>query len=93
MSFSPSKYACGIEAEVVGKPSPEYFKSALQEMGLEAHQVGVPSPRARVEAAVLGEAQGAHAGAAVGPEMGLGAQAAQGRPTMRDDLAGKGEKR
>lgn len=32
------EYACGIEAEVVGKPSPEYFKSALQEMGLEAHQ-------------------------------------------------------
>lgn len=36
------QYACGIEAEVVGKPSPEFFKSALQEMGLEAHQVGRP---------------------------------------------------
>ena len=34
------QYACGIEAEVVGKPSPEFFKSALREMGLEAHQVG-----------------------------------------------------
>ncbi|KAJ8794049.1 hypothetical protein J1605_003459 [Eschrichtius robustus] len=34
------EYACGIEAEVVGKPSPEFFKSALREMGLEAHQVG-----------------------------------------------------
>ncbi|XP_072828180.1 phospholysine phosphohistidine inorganic pyrophosphate phosphatase isoform X1 [Vicugna pacos] len=32
------EYACGIEAEVVGKPSPEFFKSALQEMGVEAHQ-------------------------------------------------------
>lgn len=32
------EYACGIKAEVVGKPSPEFFKSALQEMGLEAHQ-------------------------------------------------------
>ncbi|KAB0399648.1 hypothetical protein E2I00_015285 [Balaenoptera physalus] len=32
------EYACGIEAEVVGKPSPEFFKSALREMGLEAHQ-------------------------------------------------------
>lgn len=37
-----SQYACGIKAEVVGKPSPEFFKSALQEMGLEAHQVGRP---------------------------------------------------
>ncbi|XP_008589252.1 PREDICTED: phospholysine phosphohistidine inorganic pyrophosphate phosphatase [Galeopterus variegatus] len=32
------EYACGIKAEVVGKPSPEFFKSALQAMGLEAHQ-------------------------------------------------------
>ncbi|XP_054437640.1 phospholysine phosphohistidine inorganic pyrophosphate phosphatase isoform X2 [Pteronotus mesoamericanus] len=32
------EYACGIEAEVVGKPSPEFFTSALQEMGVEAHQ-------------------------------------------------------
>ncbi|KAM5321479.1 phospholysine phosphohistidine inorganic pyrophosphate phosphatase isoform 3-T3 [Glossophaga mutica] len=32
------EYACGIEAEVVGKPSPGFFKSALQEMGVEAHQ-------------------------------------------------------
>ncbi|KAK7824233.1 hypothetical protein U0070_001704 [Myodes glareolus] len=32
------EYACGIEAEVVGKPSPEFFKSALQAIGLEAHQ-------------------------------------------------------
>ncbi|XP_012385395.2 phospholysine phosphohistidine inorganic pyrophosphate phosphatase isoform X2 [Dasypus novemcinctus] len=32
------EYACGIDAEVVGKPSPEFFKSALQEMGVEAHQ-------------------------------------------------------
>ncbi|XP_014649533.1 PREDICTED: phospholysine phosphohistidine inorganic pyrophosphate phosphatase [Ceratotherium simum simum] len=32
------EYACGIEAEVVGKPSPEFFKSALREMGVEAHQ-------------------------------------------------------
>ncbi|XP_041522454.1 phospholysine phosphohistidine inorganic pyrophosphate phosphatase isoform X2 [Microtus oregoni] len=32
------EYACGIEAEVVGKPSPEFFKSALQAIGVEAHQ-------------------------------------------------------
>ncbi|XP_036121081.1 phospholysine phosphohistidine inorganic pyrophosphate phosphatase isoform X1 [Molossus molossus] len=32
------EYACGVEAEVVGKPSPEFFKSALQEMGVEACQ-------------------------------------------------------
>ncbi|XP_075390517.1 phospholysine phosphohistidine inorganic pyrophosphate phosphatase [Tenrec ecaudatus] len=32
------EYACGIEAEVVGKPSPEFFKSALQELGVDAHQ-------------------------------------------------------
>lgn len=35
-----SQYACGIEAEVVGKPSPEFFKSALREMGVDASQVG-----------------------------------------------------
>lgn len=38
-----SQYACGIKAEVVGKPSPEFFKSALKEMGVDAHQVGCPS--------------------------------------------------
>ncbi|XP_069316507.1 phospholysine phosphohistidine inorganic pyrophosphate phosphatase isoform X1 [Eulemur rufifrons] len=32
------EYACGIEAEVVGKPSPEFFKAALQAIGVEAHQ-------------------------------------------------------
>lgn len=32
------EYACGIEAEVVGKPSPEFFRSALQAIGVEAHQ-------------------------------------------------------
>lgn len=32
------EYACGIEAQVVGKPSPEFFKSALQEIGVAAHQ-------------------------------------------------------
>ncbi|XP_034787544.1 phospholysine phosphohistidine inorganic pyrophosphate phosphatase isoform X2 [Pan paniscus] len=35
------EYACGIKAEVVGKPSPEFFKSALQAIGVEAHQKGV----------------------------------------------------
>uniref|UniRef100_G1QA72 Phospholysine phosphohistidine inorganic pyrophosphate phosphatase n=1 Tax=Myotis lucifugus TaxID=59463 RepID=G1QA72_MYOLU len=34
------EYACGVEAEVVGKPSPEFFRSALRELGVEAHQVG-----------------------------------------------------
>ncbi|XP_054585034.1 phospholysine phosphohistidine inorganic pyrophosphate phosphatase isoform X2 [Eptesicus fuscus] len=32
------EYACGIEAEVVGKPSPEFFGSALRELGVEARQ-------------------------------------------------------
>ncbi|XP_029788615.1 phospholysine phosphohistidine inorganic pyrophosphate phosphatase isoform X3 [Suricata suricatta] len=32
------EYACGIEAQVVGKPAPEFFQSALREMGLEAHE-------------------------------------------------------
>ncbi|XP_006867529.1 PREDICTED: phospholysine phosphohistidine inorganic pyrophosphate phosphatase [Chrysochloris asiatica] len=32
------EYACGIEAEVVGKPSAQFFQSALQEMGVDAHQ-------------------------------------------------------
>ncbi|XP_045710366.1 phospholysine phosphohistidine inorganic pyrophosphate phosphatase isoform X2 [Phyllostomus hastatus] len=32
------EYACGVQAEVVGKPSPEFFKSALREMGVEARQ-------------------------------------------------------
>ncbi|XP_016065990.1 PREDICTED: phospholysine phosphohistidine inorganic pyrophosphate phosphatase [Miniopterus natalensis] len=32
------EFACGIQAEVVGKPAPEFFKSALREMGLEAHE-------------------------------------------------------
>lgn len=41
MSFS-LQYACGIKAEVVGKPSPEFFKSALQELGVQANQVGRP---------------------------------------------------
>ncbi|XP_045883791.1 phospholysine phosphohistidine inorganic pyrophosphate phosphatase isoform X1 [Meles meles] len=35
------EYACGIEAEVVGKPSPEYFRSALKEMGVEAHEQAI----------------------------------------------------
>lgn len=32
------EYACGIQAHVVGKPSPEFFKLALRELGVEAHQ-------------------------------------------------------
>ncbi|XP_008844239.1 phospholysine phosphohistidine inorganic pyrophosphate phosphatase isoform X1 [Nannospalax galili] len=32
------EYACGVEAEVVGKPSPEFFKSALRAIRVEAHQ-------------------------------------------------------
>lgn len=32
------EYACGLEAEVVGKPAPEFFKLALQELGVEPHQ-------------------------------------------------------
>ncbi|XP_006143977.2 phospholysine phosphohistidine inorganic pyrophosphate phosphatase [Tupaia chinensis] len=32
------EYASGVKAEVVGKPSPEFFKSALRAIGVEAHQ-------------------------------------------------------
>ncbi|XP_044516281.1 phospholysine phosphohistidine inorganic pyrophosphate phosphatase [Gracilinanus agilis] len=32
------EYACDVQAEVVGKPAPEFFKAALKEMGLEAQQ-------------------------------------------------------
>lgn len=38
----PLQYACGIQAHVVGKPSPEFFKLALRELGVEAHQVSGP---------------------------------------------------
>jgi HAD superfamily hydrolase (TIGR01458 family) len=33
------EYAAGVEAEVVGKPSPAFFQLALREMGLEASRV------------------------------------------------------
>lgn len=70
VSFSLPQYACGIEAEVVGKPSPEFFKSALQEMGVEAHEVSwLPTKcRGRPECSP---------GAAWVREMNLGAQAAK----------------
>ncbi|XP_074153222.1 phospholysine phosphohistidine inorganic pyrophosphate phosphatase isoform X1 [Sminthopsis crassicaudata] len=32
------EYACDIQAEVVGKPAPEFFQAALKEMGAEAHE-------------------------------------------------------
>ncbi|XP_074088327.1 phospholysine phosphohistidine inorganic pyrophosphate phosphatase isoform X2 [Macrotis lagotis] len=32
------EYACDVQAEVVGKPAPEFFQAALKEMGLEAHE-------------------------------------------------------
>ncbi|XP_070131942.1 phospholysine phosphohistidine inorganic pyrophosphate phosphatase isoform X3 [Equus przewalskii] len=58
------EYACGIEAEVVGKPSPEYFKSALQEMGLEAHQETVALSRGRLLFLPAGQpSRGLHVGA------------------------------
>lgn len=63
MSFSLPQYACGIEAEVVGKPSPEFFKSALQEMGVEAHEVVCP-PRSMYVRQLSGEARVPASGAA-----------------------------
>ncbi|KAJ3607685.1 hypothetical protein NHX12_024736 [Muraenolepis orangiensis] len=33
------EYACDVEAEVIGKPSPAFFNSVLRDMGLEPHQV------------------------------------------------------
>lgn len=35
------KYACDVEAEVVGKPSPMFFQSVLADMGIQPSQVGV----------------------------------------------------
>lgn len=32
------EYACGIQAEYVGKPNPSYFKQAVEEMNLRADQ-------------------------------------------------------
>lgn len=76
MSFSLPQYACGIEAEVVGKPSPEFFKSALQEMGVEAHEVS----RLPVKYVCGGSCWGrpeCSPGAAWAREMSLGTQAAK----------------
>lgn len=33
------EYAAGVEADVVGKPSPDFFRLALREMGLDASRV------------------------------------------------------
>ena len=33
------QFACDIEAEVVGKPSPTFFKTALDDMGIAADKV------------------------------------------------------
>ncbi|KAG8517450.1 Phospholysine phosphohistidine inorganic pyrophosphate phosphatase [Galemys pyrenaicus] len=67
------EYACGIEAQVVGKPSPEFFKSALQDIGVAAHQVRVPGGAA-LSAGVGGGVEGPGRGS-LGLELGL-----RGRP-------------
>lgn len=33
------EYACDVQAEVVGKPSPEFFQSVLRDMNLQPHEV------------------------------------------------------
>lgn len=33
------QYACDLKAEVIGKPSPMFFQSALADMGLQPHEV------------------------------------------------------
>ncbi|XP_069374029.1 phospholysine phosphohistidine inorganic pyrophosphate phosphatase isoform X3 [Paralichthys olivaceus] len=33
------EYACDLEAEVIGKPSPMFFQSVLNDMGLQPHEV------------------------------------------------------
>lgn len=33
------QYACDLEAEVIGKPSPAFFQSVLNDMGLQPHEV------------------------------------------------------
>ena len=76
VSFSLPQYACGIEAEVVGKPSPEFFKSALQEMGVEAHEVSRLPPKCVRGGSCRGRPEYSP-GAAWVREMNLGAQAAK----------------
>ncbi|XP_062234494.1 phospholysine phosphohistidine inorganic pyrophosphate phosphatase isoform X1 [Platichthys flesus] len=33
------EYACDLKAEVIGKPSPRFFQSVLNDMGLQPHEV------------------------------------------------------
>lgn len=33
------QYACDLKAEVIGKPSPTFFQSVLNDMGLQPHEV------------------------------------------------------
>ena len=101
VSLSLPQYACGVEAEVVGKPSPEFFKSALQEMGVEAHEVSQLPPKCVPRGSCRGR-PACSPGAAWVPEMSLGAQAPPGMlpgspagiplpppsPGMRADLTG-----
>ena len=101
VSLSLPQYACGVEAEVVGKPSPEFFKSALQEMGVEAHEVSQLPPKCVPRGSCRGR-PACSPGAAWVPEMSLGAQAPPGTlpgsqagiplpppsPGMRADLTG-----
>lgn len=37
--FCSLQYACDLEAEVIGKPSPMFFQSVLTDMGLQPHEV------------------------------------------------------
>ena len=76
--FLFSQYACGIKAEVVGKPAPGYFQSALQEMGVESHEVGQPLTGVCGSGSVAGGGPGHSGGAALGPEVGLRPWAACG---------------
>lgn len=34
-----AQYACDVQAEVVGKPSAEFFQSVLRDMDLQPHEV------------------------------------------------------
>ena len=92
-----SQYACGIKAEVVGKPSPEFFKSALREMGVDASQVGRLLLKRVRRGSCWGRPRVPRVG--LGPRDGCGGSVSLGgcgssppAPPRRADLTGKGEK-
>ena len=42
------EYACDLQVEVVGKPSPSFFNTALRDMGVQADEVSTFNPKTQV---------------------------------------------